>query len=143
MRKVLVAVDGSRHSDKAMKAVKDLMHLSSSLEVTILNVTDVPNNLFNPNNPEITPTNFEYSSTETAKRILASAEEYFKMDGFSVRTLAKYGSPASVVCEVAQYEGFDLIAVGSRGLGTVKGLFMGSVSSKVAHMATCPVLIVK
>lgn len=143
MRKILVATDGSRHSDKAMKAVKDLMKLNSDLDVTVLCVTEIPNNLFNLNNPEMTPTSFEYSSAETVKKILASAEEFFRMDGFQVRTLSKYGHPATVICEVAQYEGFDLIAVGSRGLGAVKGLFMGSVSSKVAHMSTCPVLIVK
>ncbi|HEX3032402.1 MAG TPA: universal stress protein [Bacillota bacterium] len=143
MHKVLVATDGSRHSDKALRTVKDLLRMKPDLEVTVLCVTDLPNNLFNPNSPEMTPASFEYSSSEATRKLLSSADEFFSMDGFEVRTLSKYGHPATVICEVAQYEGFDLIVVGSRGLGAVKGLFMGSISSKVAHMSSCPVLIVK
>jgi nucleotide-binding universal stress UspA family protein len=126
-----------------MKAVKDLLRLNNNLDITILCVTEIPNNLFNLNNRDITPASFEYSSAEAVNRLLSSAAEFFTMDGFQVRTISKYGHPATVICEMAQYEGFDLIAVGSRGLGAVQGLFMGSVSSKVAHMATCPILIVK
>jgi len=142
LKKVLVAIDGSRHADKAMKTVKDLLRLDPSLEVSLLFVNDVPNNIFGLN-AEPSPASFERLSTENTKRILASAEEFFTMDGYRVRTLCKFGSPATVICELAKYESFDLIVVGSRGLGAVKGIFMGSVSSKVAHLAHCPVLIVK
>ncbi len=143
MQKVLLAIDGSRYSDKALKYVKDMMRENSNIEVTILSVLEVPNNINSFNNAEMTPATFESSANESAKRLLSSAGEFFKMDGLEVKTISKFGHPATVICEYAQYAGYDLIAVGSRGLGTLKGLFMGSVSSKVAHMAHCPVLIIK
>ena len=44
---------------------------------------------------------------------------------------------------VAKKYNADLIVMGSRGLGPLKGLFMGSVSSYVTSHSTCPVLIIK
>ena len=53
------------------------------------------------------------------------------------------GDPAAEIIEIAEKEMADLIVIGSRGLGTIKGVFMGSVSQKVAHHSSCPVMIVK
>ena len=48
-----------------------------------------------------------------------------------------------VLDAVAKKYNADLIVMGSRGLGPLKGLFMGSVSSYVTSHSTCPVLIIK
>ena len=53
------------------------------------------------------------------------------------------GDPRMVILEFAEHNGCDFIVVGSRGLGTVAGLLMGSVSGYVIHKAKCPVLVVK
>lgn len=53
----------------------------------------------------------------------------------------KEGEPAEVL--VAESHDAELIVVGSRGHGGFTGLLLGSVSSKVAHHATCPVVIVR
>jgi nucleotide-binding universal stress UspA family protein len=53
------------------------------------------------------------------------------------------GRPADKIVEAAKEGGFDLIVMGSRGLGGVKEFFLGSVSDRVADEATCPVAIVK
>ena len=53
------------------------------------------------------------------------------------------GRAADKIVETAHQGGFDLIVLGSRGLGEIKEIFLGSVSDRVADEAKCPVLIVK
>ena len=53
------------------------------------------------------------------------------------------GRPADKIVETAKEGMFDLIVIGSRGLGGIKEFFLGSVSNRVADKAPCPVLIVK
>lgn len=53
------------------------------------------------------------------------------------------GRPADKIVETAKEGGFDLIVMGSRGLGAVKEFFLGSVTDRVADTAACPVSIVK
>jgi nucleotide-binding universal stress UspA family protein len=53
------------------------------------------------------------------------------------------GSPAKAVLELARSRNVDLIVVGSRGLGVVKGSLLGSVSSAIVHHADRPVLVAR
>jgi nucleotide-binding universal stress UspA family protein len=53
------------------------------------------------------------------------------------------GSPAEAIIEVANTSKCDLIVMGSRGLGQLAGLLLGSTSQKVVAHAPCPVLIVR
>jgi len=67
------------------------------------------------------------------------------LDGMNVpyHCRQETGDPASEIVRVAEEEGCDLIVVGSRGLGALKSLLLGSVSDHVVHHAHCPVLIVR
>lgn len=56
---------------------------------------------------------------------------------------AALGDPAAAILGLMEKEGADLVVLGSRGLGALSGLVMGSVSQKIVHLAPCPVLIVK
>ena len=53
------------------------------------------------------------------------------------------GDPADEILRYADRNGIDLITVGSRGLGGLKGLFLGSVSHKLIDETECPCLVVK
>jgi nucleotide-binding universal stress UspA family protein len=48
-----------------------------------------------------------------------------------------------VICDVAEREAVDFVVVGSRGLGDVQRLMLGSVSDYVVHHAAAPVLVVR
>ena len=61
----------------------------------------------------------------------------------SVATGLLEGGPADEILRYADRNGIDLIAVGSRGLGGLKGLFLGSVSHKLIEDGKCPCLVVK
>jgi nucleotide-binding universal stress UspA family protein len=58
-------------------------------------------------------------------------------------TIEAVGDPAKAICEAAEEHGYDMIVVGSRNLTGMKRLLLGSVSEKVAHHASCDVLIAK
>ena len=79
---------------------------------------------------------------ETGKKILSEVAEDVPAD-MKVKCVFEVGSPGPAVLAVAKKYDADLIVMGSRGLGPLKGLFMGSVSSYVTSHSTCPVLIVK
>ncbi len=53
------------------------------------------------------------------------------------------GRAADSILAAAEHEKADMIVMGSRGMGDLKGLFVGSVSSKVSHLATCTCITVK
>jgi nucleotide-binding universal stress UspA family protein len=61
----------------------------------------------------------------------------------NVSRVIEDGDPASHLLDIADRENADLIVVGSRGLGRLRELLIGSVSHKVAMLAKCPCLIVR
>ena len=61
----------------------------------------------------------------------------------SVQALLEPGDPASTILRLAKGLRADMIFLGSRGLGNLEGLLMGSVSHKVTHLAECTCVAVK
>jgi len=73
-----------------------------------------------------------------AEGILQAAEMRARGQGAKqVRASIAVGHPAEAIVAHAKSEEADLIIMGRRGLGPVNGLFMGSVSHKVAHLSEC------
>lgn len=60
-----------------------------------------------------------------------------------ISTDIEIGFPAETIVEKAKNENYDIIVMGSRGLGKIKSILMGSVSQYVLKYAHCPVLIVR
>jgi nucleotide-binding universal stress UspA family protein len=63
--------------------------------------------------------------------------------GVPAREMIVKGSPVDVILKVARAERADCIVMGTVGMSAVERALMGSVSSKVSHHATCPVLLVR
>ena len=72
----------------------------------------------------------------------ACARVEFKSD-YGVRSYVVDGSAADRILLAAEHEDADMIVMGSRGLGKVADLFMGSVSHKVGHLSKCTCVTVK
>ncbi|PWE29390.1 universal stress protein [Maritimibacter sp. 55A14] len=72
-----------------------------------------------------------------------AAEDARKAGVTSVDTRVADGDPVETILDTAQDVGADMIVVGSRGLGGLKGLLLGSVSDKVSRHAPCTVTTVR
>ena len=83
-----------------------------------------------------------YDGSDHAKKAVQQAKSMIPKD-IPVEELYEVGSPGPVLLNMAEDNGIDLVVMGSRGLGPLKGIFMGSVSSYMVSRSKCPVLIVK
>jgi len=74
---------------------------------------------------------------------LETLAQTLRDQGCQAETTVVRGHPKDLICQLAQDRGVDLIVMGSRGLGTLRQLLLGSVSNYVLQHAPCPVLITK
>lgn len=135
-------IDGSDHAERALDFALDLAHRYSA-EIQLLAV--VP--------PVFLPAHsFDLVKSQAIADAINQLEDWFrgvlskveakaKKTNLTVSTKLEHGSPDERIVEVAKL-GFDIIVMGSRGLGS-RGYGLGSVSSRVVDSAPCPVLIVK
>jgi len=142
MKKILVAVDGSEHAEKAMLKAKELGELNNC-EVTLLNVVDD----VIANNPYIVAKDqqevIEKAFVDEGETVLKEALEKFEPYSGIVNTELKYGEPAKTIIEKAENEDYNLVVMGSRGLNAFSRAMLGSKSNKVVNHIGVSVLIVK
>lgn len=138
--KILVPVDGSENSYRAIKAATFLAEKLGS-DVRALHVLENLPKLYIESQKILN--DLLTARTKEGRDILTKCFEEAKKSGVNIKTELLEGDAASIILEMSNREKFDAIFMGSRGLGRFKELFLGSVSSKVLHHATCPVLLVK
>ena len=126
MKKILVPIDGSKHSFKALDKAKVLAEAFNS-EVIVMNVVS-----------DIISQNIAMG-----EQLLDSVKEAFKDSPVKLTTLYKVGDVAKEIVEKAEKEDVDLIVMGSRGLGVISRTFLGSISHKVINNTDKSVLVVK
>lgn len=135
MYKILLAIDGSTNS---LKAAEEVSRMAGPLqaEVTIISVIkDIP--------VARMPDEIHKTIESNTEKMLEEARDFLKERGVESKVLTYHGDPGNIICEVAEKDGYNLIAMGSSGLGSIGELFLGSVSNKVVHHAKTSVIIVK
>jgi len=141
--KILVPIDGSQNSLVALAHAVAIAR-SFDAEITILYVTvlsqQVP--LYDQVKGSKIPPNASKDPVNFAKKIIAEALKHVP-EGTRIQTHNEPGEPRIVITEFAEQNGYDIIVIGSRGLGTISGLLLGSVSSYVIRNSKCPVLVAK
>ena len=151
--KILVPLDGSEHSIQALeKAVQiakkftakiTLIHVYSPSPPTFaypVSMYDLPYET--PLPPEVFSKLDEVARGRGAS-ILADGKKRAKAERVQVEKLLKEGHAVEEILRTAEEGKFDLIVIGTRGLSTIKEIFLGSVSHGVIVHAACPVLIVR
>jgi len=137
--KVLLAVDGSEHALHAAHTAADLARAMQANEFRIIVVYDlIPPYLGEPNLQHAID-----ARLEEARAIMQKAVETVGDIPCEIHSELIEGSPAQAIINVAATRQSDVIVIGSRGLGTLAGLLLGSTSQKVVAHAPCPVLIVR
>lgn len=122
--KILVGIDGSEHSEKALIE-------ATSIAKKCLGFIKVV-------------TVYKQGMDEEAKKVLEEAEQHLKKEEVDHNLSSILGSnPSRALINIAKHENFDLIVVGSRGLGSAASILLGSVSRQVVSKAHCNVLVVK
>ncbi len=135
---ILVAVDGSKHSDAAFDVAMDIAQKYGS-QLFVLHVFQGGSG-----SGTLVSSSDEDVNRSIGQEILNSYEAAVREGGLqNVRMLLEMGDAAKRIMETASEVKCGLLLLGSRGRGGFKDLLLGSVSHKVANHSDCPVLIAK
>lgn len=141
-KKILVPVDGSGHSFRALShAVALARSFAAELSILYVSVLSQQVPLYDQVKGTKIPPNVSKDPANFAKTILAEAVKRVP-EGISVKTYNELGEPRTAITDFAAQNGYEVIIIGSRGLGAISGLLLGSVSTYVVHHSPCPVLVV-
>lgn len=145
MKKILVPVDGSKPSGRALDQALFLIEGKETVfSLTLVYVS--PDSIYFPYY-SMGSANMEGDIIEAVEKestsMLTSMKEKIRRPGLSIDTVHLRGIPSHEICYYAEENDYDMIVMGNRGRGAFGEIILGSVSHKVLHMASCPVLIVK
>ena len=149
IKKIIVPIDGSEHSNRALSYALDLAEKYSA-EIKLLSVAQPViamgplysiQPMMSPSNTTMYVKEIEAAHKKMLEKALKNAKETKPQIKISKQLVN--GRPAERIVEIANKESCDLIVMGSRGAGGIKEFFLGSVSDRVADEASCPVLLVK
>lgn len=142
--RILLAVDGSEHSARAVQHVVRLKDwLREKLEVQLVNVQPpVPAKdlLLDGRLSEVH--RLEEPLRAEGARQLAGAQAALSAAGIECRSHVEIGEPATVIARVADTHHCNTIVMGTHGRSAVASLVLGSVAAKVVHLSPVPVLLV-
>ncbi|MDH4080510.1 MAG: universal stress protein [Nitrospira sp.] len=134
VRRIVLAIDGSAASEKALKFLMRQMNPTPDgpdrepILVTIVHA--MPYLKY----PEV---------KEAGKQLMQRYGEKLVKSGFQIKEALKLGKPADEILNVAKREKADLIVTGAKGLGAIGRVLLGSVSTRVVQHAHCGVLVVR
>ncbi|HET9701388.1 MAG TPA: TSUP family transporter [Burkholderiales bacterium] len=126
-RRILLAIDGSRHSDMAAVVASELAR-KCNLPVAVISVL----------RPQ-----FDEARRAEGKAAVERVRAALERDGVSVEAAVLEGDPAEQITGYASGQDADLIVLGSHGRTGLGRLLLGSVTEKVIGQADCPVMAVK
>lgn len=137
----LVAVDGSTHCMRAIEwAIKELSRYKSGAEIHLINVQhSLPGHAA----AHVSQDNLQEHHQEEGMKALAEARKRLDAAGVKYRYHIGVGEEADVISSYARENGCEQVLMGTRGLGSVPNLLLGSVATKVIHASPVPVLLVK
>jgi nucleotide-binding universal stress UspA family protein len=147
MKNILVALDGSEPATRALAVAADLaVRYGATLHLVhvILRPMVVSEELKEFARTERVDLPVAVEMSAQGQSIVAAGQASAAAKGVHrLKTEVLTGDPAERLLEYAREQAVDLVVMGRRGVGQIRGLLMGSVSWKVNSLAECPVLTVR
>lgn len=135
---IIVAIDGSEHSDRALNYARMLAECFGSV-LRLVHAFPQTSDLLGYDEYEKLVSRRELAG----QAVLDEARQKLGPINLDVHDELLEGPPAEAILAVAETRQADLIVMGTRGLSTIPGLLLGSVSHKVIRHAHCPVMLTR
>jgi nucleotide-binding universal stress UspA family protein len=136
MKRILCAVDGSESASSALDFAIELCRDTGAALTVIAVRTPIP-----PGRGSVGAI-LPIEEVDGVRQIGEEAVETAEAAGVDAKVVLTSGNAAHEIASAAERLGVDLIVVGSRGLGAVAGILMGSVSHALVKRAPAPVTVV-
>lgn len=137
IKKILVPLDGSKNS---FRGLDEAIYLARQCHATVTGLYVTP---MSPPQTDEQISYMEKYLLKNAAKFMAKAKKRAAQNGILFDDKLVYGDEGPKILKFAKDNKFDLIVIGSRGMSSVKELFLGSTSNYVLHKSPIPVLIVK
>jgi nucleotide-binding universal stress UspA family protein len=137
MKHVIVAVDGSEPS---LKGARTALEYAQPFGAKVTLVYVVAPAVMPGDAPWAPLDELHQAELARGQQLLGKAVE--ALGSPTVSCMVKLGPPAETIAQIAEAQAADMVVVGSRGLGAVKRLLVGSVADRLVHVCTRPVLVV-
>lgn len=135
---IIAALDGSEHSLKALDYACEIADKHGS-KLILLHAYRSTSDLRGAEGFD----QLVAKRKQTGETIIKDARRRLEQVSLEVEKDLLEGPAADAIVSAAKVRNADLIVMGTRGMGSFQGLLFGSVSTKVTHYATCPVLVVR
>lgn len=143
MLKMLIAVDGSEHARRAVEAAATLARNGCQMQAVLVNVREVPAMVYG-DVPTFDWTTIDQVQKSQQEGLLRAAEAHALACGLELMpSRGAEGFASDEIVRLAQELAVDQIVMGTRGMGAVRSLFIGSVAQRVLHAAPVPVLLAR
>jgi len=136
IKHVLVALDITGASKKGLDTAINLAKLTDA-KITCVTVILVYPTLV------ATVVNYRKFLTKKAETMLESTKKYCEKQGVQIVSKVLQGGPSSEINKFAEKQKVDLIVIGSKGLGGIRGKVFGSVVNSVVHDSKVSVLVIR
>jgi nucleotide-binding universal stress UspA family protein len=141
--KIVVPLDGSPAALRALEQAIAFLAGCADGEIILVHVQSYgridPVGASNFMPPEA----IDDAAMHQSQQALAAAIDRCTSSGVTFQSLARMGETAHVITDVTKETGADQIVMGTRGLGSIQSLVLGSVATKVVHLTNIPVTLVK
>ena len=137
IKKILVPLDGSKN---AFRGLEEAIVLAKKTNASITGLFVIQ--AF-PTEIGVLRTAIGKALNKQSKNFLSQAQKKCKQNGIDFMDIIDYGDEGAKIISYAKKNKFDLIIMGSRGIGGIKQLILGSTTNYVLHNSKIPVLVVK
>ena len=128
MRSVLLPVDGSKHALAAAWYLIEFVKVHGLIDIHVANIEPEP---------------LQWQTHGLEQEAIQEQLTTRGAMGIKCHTYVKFGDPAHTIVALANEIGCDTIVMGTRGLGGLAALALGSVTRKVLHLSRLPVICIQ